>query len=63
MESEYSAITVAMFQIQISMPKVKQSHIEKDQYLYEIDVATRWGKWHLEKKYSEFQELHKYLNK
>lgn len=43
------------------MPKVKISHLEKNTFIYEIDVATRWGKWHLEKKYAEFQELHKKL--
>ena len=44
------------------MPKVKISHLEKNTFIYEIDVATRWGKWHLEKKYVEFQDLHKILN-
>lgn len=43
------------------MPKVKVSHLEKNTFIYEIDVATRWGKWHLEKKYVEFQDLHAQL--
>lgn len=33
------------------MPKVKESHVQKNSYIYEIDVATRWGRWHVEKKY------------
>lgn len=28
-----------------------------------MDIATRWNKWHLEKKYTDFVELHKYLSK
>lgn len=27
-----------------------------------MDIATRWNKWHLEKKYTDFVELHKYLS-
>jgi hypothetical protein len=32
---------------QISMPKVKLSLLESKTFIYEIDVATRWAKWHL----------------
>jgi hypothetical protein len=28
-----------------------------------MDVATRWGRWHLEKRYAEFLELHNKLDK
>lgn len=44
------------------MPKVKISHLEHNTFIYEVDVATRWAKWHLEKKFVEFQDLHKKLN-
>ncbi len=43
------------------MPKVKLSLLETNTFLYEIDVGTRWARWHLEKKYPEFQELHRKL--
>jgi hypothetical protein len=36
-----------LFLIKITMPKVKISHLERNTFLYEIDIATRWGKWHL----------------
>ena len=45
-----SAITVA-YPKQDLHTKVRVSHFEKDTYLYEISIATRWAKWHLEKKY------------
>ena len=36
---------------QITMPKVKLSLLETKTFIYDVDVATRWAKWHLEKKY------------
>lgn len=41
--------------IEITMPKVKLSLLESNTFIYEVDVATRWARWHLEKKYVEFQ--------
>lgn len=45
------------------MPKVKLSLLENNTFIYEIDVATRWARWHLEKRYADFQELNYRLDK
>jgi hypothetical protein len=43
------------------MPRFRNSEIEKNTVLFEMEIQTRESKWYLSKKYSEFEQLNNNL--